>query len=84
MSATVPLKVIVASAVPSPVVKTHALVAREIDRAVGAVSVTLMGLLPASRSLTLSCVPVALENSTMPLTSVACAAGTVLTGATLM
>ena len=79
--AMVPVKVIVASAVPSPTVKARPLVPLSVNVPFVAVSVTWMALVPASTSETAIRLPPPLENVSGVFCAVLCEPGTVLTGA---
>ena len=84
MSAMVPVKVMVASAVPSPVLKVSPWVPDRFSVPLVAVRVTWTGFVPASRSLTDSAVPMLDENSSMPSWSMVCAPGAMFSGASLL
>ena len=83
MSVMVPVKVMVASAVPSPVTKVRPVVPASVNVPLVAVSVTLTALEPASTSLTEMRLPLAVEKTSAVSSLTVCAPGTELTGATL-
>jgi hypothetical protein len=84
MSARVPVKVSVPSAVPSPSVKVRPVVRPSVSTPWVTESVTCTGLLAASASEMERALPLAVEKTNSAESSgVLCAAGTVLTGASL-
>ena len=79
----VPVKVIVVSALPSPLEKLRPAVLANVSVPLVTDRVTRSGLAPASTSLTLRALPLALENTRVVSSLTDCAAGTVCTGASL-
>ena len=83
MLATLPVKVITASAVPSPLLKVKPVVPESVIAPLLAVSVTSTGLAAMSRSAMLIGLPLPLENTRLVSSLVLCGAGMLLTGASL-
>ena len=83
IAASVPVKVMVASLAPSPVVKARPAVLPRLSTPLVALSVTVTLPLPASGSAMENALPLALLNTSVPSSFTVCAAGTVLTGASL-
>jgi hypothetical protein len=80
-AARVPEKVMVASAVPSPAVNVSPVSPESVS--VPLVEVSVTRTVAASTSATLSALPPALDSTSGAFITVICAAGTVLTGASL-
>ena len=81
MLAMVPVKVIVASAVPSPTVKARPAVPESVNVPLVTVSVTWTAFVPASTSATEIWLPLPLEKTNGVFWLVLCGPGTVFTGA---
>ena len=83
MFAIVPVKTMVASPVPSPVVKVRPAMPESVSVPLLEVSVTLTAPETASTSPMLIALPLPAENTSVVSSLVLCAMGTVLTGASL-
>src|SRR5689334_23326286 len=82
-SVSVPVNIIVASAVPSPVINARPAVVLSVIVPLVAVKVILIGFAPASESATEIWLPLPLEKTNATSSLVFCGPGTVLTGPSL-